>query len=1045
MLLVKLVLLEIQFEEIDPLSTPVKVDKTDVLFEHMKKTFVYQYSTYSRKRKSLFLTLRLFFELLTDDEGFDTSTPCYLLDYLLCSELNLKNHLLQAGPDCSNQFAIHCKQLEYIQSNQMKILNLDDFEDILQDFDRYVKDAKKRANSSMHVFMKNNRLSSLVYSKPVEETAFRFMDIRLRVFLYKAMRKHTMNSLLVDKFYLFLNKAGLGQGCSQDLDQVCKSMQTSISLTQRSLVLSVHDLLLKHEWTEKGLINKSQQGFLTEWLVATEGTRVERELPKTYNTALYNRLLDLKLALSDFFINSNSTLTELKRIASPNCFNTSTILPLASSFDPKIKAILYRKTMAIMDRWKVNFLKQEISPVDSGQPVSKMLLSLKLTIKLCQMINILQNSFKLRDKTADAENMEYKIQDVHLLSPLSPFKDKSSKPEKDGKSYLRYFMSKILLTHILKSAKCREMQEVLQKFRDSVKKDQDAVFKNNEFDHLVAQNVNFCNMAVMLSSQRKRRSTHNDAPELSIDQVTVSQYLDNTVESSFLFPNYGLLETNLASVLVELAKSIMEAQILVYQRASLEIAIRRPKKKVLVEPNRKDNLAENIMANNETQLLPFLVNFLASFIGKSYSIVTNNEEECYIIGREDFLDIMVVLLRESGAYTQEVTRAFRNHYLTSYIHSMYAKVVSSSSLKFLKKHFLYLLKDFHKLVEGQLAQQNFNVVYELDRLSKSARYSVYDGGLVLDKLKSSVASKYEPRMNAVELEGQDIAVRAQAFKENHLPLKILEYGAKLHNQNMANLKENAAKVLEDSVHLVDAKTGLPLNTEEVRGRLSLILDDTADAQIGKVHAALEKLKQGYREKVILQLNKLEAENKRLEEQINKEDNTRKKIRELTVRESLLKEELAATKGEMDALTQQNGVLERDIHTCNFERINLTRQLQDTKEKLDKLQLEVNKQIAERTNRSRKSLFPMISKDGQPKSTNLKPGTAQLSKVKSYQGLVSQKLDLLEESLEESDAFHSKEEHKGLESQPIKATSSKPKKKGFAFVNGRLERRFNLKK
>ena len=40
----------------------------------------------------------------------------------------------------------------------------------------------------------------------------------------------------------------------------------------------------------------------------------------------------------------------------------------------------------------------------------------------------------------------------------------------------------------------------------------------------------------------------------------------------------------------------------------------------------------------------------------------------------------------------------------------------------------------------------------------------------------------------------------------------------------------------------------------------------------------------YRKRVMLELNKLEQEGLLLEEQIDKDDNIRKKIRELTVRE-----------------------------------------------------------------------------------------------------------------------------------------------------------------
>jgi hypothetical protein len=1013
--------------------------------EYLQKTFVYQYLGYSRKRKSLFSTIKLLFSLQPESETFDEITPFYLLNFLSCSELNLKRHLLQPNADSSVQFIQQFEKREYQTENHLKIINLDDFEEILLDFDRYVKDAKKRSISPVHVFMKNFHLSSLMHSKPAEETVFRYMDIRLRVYLYSAMRKSTSAFRQTDKFYSLLNKARLGADVAKTLASASASMQASTSKTQRCLVLAVHDVLLKHAWIDDGLVGDVQVDMLRKWLRIVEGQRDVPVLPKVYNTALFNRLLNLPIVFSEYLQTNNPVLNGLGGLATKNSTGLADrVLSQAAEFDPLLKSLLAKKTAINMEKWENEFSKPGLEAVELNQANNRILFSLKLTIKHCQVIQIVQNYFELKDSLVESSNVEPNSQEVHLLAPLNPDTATTNKETSNSNSYLRYLMSKLLLAHVLKSSKNREMQDVLARFRDTVKKDQDTIFKNYEYDHLVAQNVNFCNMAIMLSNQKKPISKKIEAPELVIDQATVNQYLSQAADSSFLFPNKSLLETNLAGVFVELVKSVLEAQVSVYQRASLEIAVRRQKRKQILEPKRKDNLAGNLMGNNESQLLPFLVNFLSSFVGKSYSIVTNNEEECYIIGREEFLDLMVVLLRESGAYTQHITAACREHYLSTYIHAVYARVVSHASLRFLKRHFLLLLRDFHKLVEGQLAEKNFGVVYELDRLSKFARYAVYDGGLVLDKLQEAASDAYEDRLNAVTLESQDIKARAAAFEGSHLPLKVLEFGAQLHNANMAALEEKAAKVLEDRVTLVDVKTGLMMRPADIRGRLGSpgSLDD---AQIGKVHAAVERLKQVFREKVVLELNKLEGETKRLEEQVNKEDNTRKKIREMTVRESMLKEELAATKAEMDALNQQNAVLERDIHTCNFERINLTRQLQDAKEKLDKIQIDVNRQIAERAHRPRKSLFPSIGKDGQvTQSVNLKPGQKQLSKVRSQQGLTDLRHEALEEFPEESEINPSKEELPGRDTVGY-SSSSKPKKKGFAFVNGRLERRFNVKK
>lgn len=182
-----------------------------------------------------------------------------------------------------------------------------------------------------------------------------------------------------------------------------------------------------------------------------------------------------------------------------------------------------------------------------------------------------------------------------------------------------------------------------------------------------------------------------------------------------------------------------------------------------------------------------MVNFLVGFIGKSYSISTNNEEECYLVSRDEFLDLMTSMLQESGSYTQKVFGVFREHYVTNYIHALYSRTVSASTLEFVKRNFILLLKDFHKLIESRMAEQNLNVIYELDKLAKFIKYSFYDGTLMFDKLMEANSVKYQSSSNKVELEARDLVSRSQNFSQ-HLGLTVKEFARSKHNLNMSTLQ-----------------------------------------------------------------------------------------------------------------------------------------------------------------------------------------------------------------------------------------------------------------
>lgn len=770
----------------------------------------------------MFAAFRLLFALQSTPNRPGPNFPHYVLDYVSCSELDLKKHLLRPAVHSAPQFAKHCESREYVAANQLKILDLNEFDDILVDLDRYVKDAKKRAVSPVHVFMKTHRLSSLVHSKPSDETTFRFMDIRLRVYLYDAMCRFVASVGEADTFYKSLNASGLGEQREHNFEATPGRMQHFVSKTQRCVQLAVYDTLLKNDWSDAEILTPAQVDCLEKWVHLANGEATQTTaLPRTFNMALYNRLLDLKTVFADYTLANNPVLRDLTTIASASAKeNESLALQSATEFDPHLKTIVGQKVRLMIDSWDQEFLNANNDKLESKSQAAQQLLSLKLTLKYCQAIRVMQRHFQTKN---DTSLVEQKIRqpaagDIHLLAPLTGPTIERIETEA-SRGYLRYFMSKILMTHCLQNAKAREMREVLLRFKDMAKKDQDVAIKNTEYDHLVAQNVNFCKMAAMLSNQKAVKLSATESPELNIDQATVTKYFAKTADASFLFPNRALLETNLAGLFSEVTRSIIEAQIKTFQLASLNVAVKKIKRKPQQPVVRKDNLASSIMASNESKLLPFVVNFLASFVGKSYNLVTNKDEECYIINREDFLDIMVVLLRESGAYAQKTSSVFRDHYLTSYIHALYSRVVSTSSLMFLKRHFLLLVKDFHKLVEGQLAEKNFGVVYELDKLAKFAKYAIYDGSMILDKLRESVSVGYTETLNAVNLEGQDIKSRSEAFAADHLPLKILEFNAQVHTANMASLREKAGKVLEDDVAIVDAATRQSLAADDLKGKL----------------------------------------------------------------------------------------------------------------------------------------------------------------------------------------------------------------------------------
>jgi septal ring factor EnvC (AmiA/AmiB activator) len=138
----------------------------------------------------------------------------------------------------------------------------------------------------------------------------------------------------------------------------------------------------------------------------------------------------------------------------------------------------------------------------------------------------------------------------------------------------------------------------------------------------------------------------------------------------------------------------------------------------------------------------------------------------------------------------------------------------------------------------------------------------------------------------------------------------------------------------------------------------------------------------------------------------------------------MRKELNDTRKELEALRQQNAVLERDIHTCNFERVSLTKTLQQTKETYEKLGVEIQAKELEREKNKKASLPPLHLGESHAEILVNRPQCERQTIPTGNSG--------------SSELGTSKVPQKEPE-------TGRKKKANFVYVNGRLERQFKIKK
>ena len=545
---------------------------------------------------------------------------------------------------------------------------------------------------------------------------------------------------------------------------------------------------------------------------------------------------------------------------------------------------------------------------------------------------------------------------------------------------LRELTDQMTVLDMMNEHKHREMATILGRYRDSNNKDADVVYKNSEFDHIV-------NMHLAAVARVERAQ-----PALDID------YTETAAVSSFVGEHLDTIEKSYAFLLHQLTVAIVG-----HHSAVLSMVKHRP------HPLQQAAAQHHVFHH---------------LIDHAYDICANEEDVYYIVHKEDMMHMVGLVHADTHDQVQRLYRAYDRHYGCVYLRSAFNRLLSAYSYEKTIYLFTHLIHDFHKLIEAYLSQYNFSIIYELDQFHRYIRYMVYDSNILHHKCIADVHLGHVAPLVHNVISQFAIETRDKFFL-NHIAMNVKDFIYTFHNSHMHQFSSSVQQLLDGGAEILDMATGQPLSA-------ALLIEQQLVARTNDV---FQRLKELYHLKYVRQLHSYGRLANIETEHLHTDDGLKKKIRELTVRESLLKEELQSTKIEMEALTQQNSVLERDIHICNYERLNLTKQLQATKEKLEKLKAELFRQTGAKQ-KGRKSILPPLLKE----ASDYKQQSPLHAPAFSGFPQTNLRIDEAESgSLESDEALPSDQ------STPAELRRALKKKSRFTFANGKLERKYKVAK
>ena len=1034
-------ILEIQFEDEDD-DRPVQVDRRArqirLVIDELSKFPLYKHYEACIQRSKLIELYDVVEQLSSGSQKI--RAPYYMLNLLTSSELALKD--LTKKPSVAyllDPQMEYRKQAAFKMVTDLKLIQYEEFDKILAEFDRYVKEKKKGAPTQLQTFLKSEGLTSLIETKPLDSSVFRHMDVRVRVFTYDLRRQFCENLSKADTFIQFLNTT-----CKQGFEQYSRKLQFSLRIASSDLALKSY--LIK----DSDSLTPDDVNCLQEFSLSVRRNFKSERWSKRWEfdeISLSSRNIELSIALMQHTTQSNVLLREL--------------VNMSVSGDCSVNARHLTPVCKELVRARMDQLMKKFEAVPE--------VVLLWAVKLMDMVQV---------SCWDMRPTKPKLANSLGVTGLLPSTDRATAPQVSPQETLRLYMAKMLAAGLLRDKKLAETSLIIEQFRVTMKKDGEAV-KNMELDHLHNMWMNFCKVAVNISragviqkpstnklwvktpvrpSWNTGWKSHTPVTgqgensgkiiiEAGINLQVIQEYFSDSIDSSFVLTDPDTLVSSGVFVLGEFWKALVNEQRGLYGVMATAIAQLKntakidqsTARKVKMIPEEKETqivpLSQSLLGTTsklcltaEKSLFPFAKKLLSSLVQGSFSIRTNKDEDFYLMSRSKFVDTFSQALSEVDLFVQKRCLQVRDYYLTTCVNAVIQKAHMGAALYRERGAFTKLIREVHRIVESRLAELNISIVYQIDALCRSVRESNYMGGVLLEKIQDAINSRYDETQTAQLVSKEEWEERDVAMPK-HIHQEIRDIIYKAHNQNMGLLKEKMRKILEDDVKILD-QAGRPLEKTAT---------DIQDERLAKLNQYYYRLKESYRKTLADEEVRLRREHFQIDQDKVSIDQLRKRIRELTVREGLLRTEEATAKIEMEALKQQNVVLERDIHTCNFERVNLTRQLQNQKDKLDKLRQELMRQRDQNSRNQTKLAEELSSGES---DTEFRDPNSRTSELKNSYGRLDHISNSLLPQIKPAPGVAStKPKYTAAEyrvDQPVVGKKKSKKQRTYKFENGKLQ-------
>ena len=557
-------------------------------------------------------------------------------------------------------------------------------------------------------------------------------------------------------------------------------------------------------------------------------------------------------------------------------------------------------------------------------------------------------------------------------------------------TYMKNDLLKVLINQIKQKTKSNEIKWAIDHYEKTTKREIKNKIKNQEIDHFLLEKINLCSLLESISSnsfsgnsrvpnevklQKEEdlilhyTSANLNGTFIEFDlenvsynlQLFISEILKNTItdQSDFLLKNFSIifclnknahitkmginskdlktdnnLDFNLHNKTDSSGKNF--DQIKKHQKLTADKLLLE--KKIANEFEKSNFISEKIMVtNNSFDIFPPLSNMFEDFINGAFIIETNNYGDCYLIKKEELITIMKNLLWGIMSYNQKFNKDLKEYYQNSYLESKFKNISQNEEIMTQKKNFSDIIENFHKIMESKIAEKNFDLIYELDRLAKYIKYTNYDNNILMEKIKDNISLNHERELNNLWYEYKSLESRLDNYN-NYMGLYLKEFITSNHHENLLKLKDEMRNFFQN-VNLYD------VNSKKKTQYYEKIEDEKLKENLGTDITNTAKMIEKMKLLITMRHNQEKEEKEKhlssLEEQLKGDENLILKIQELARKEEILRNESGTAQTEINQLKNQNSVLQKDIHNCQYERLELIQLINLKKKELEDLNEQEN--------------------------------------------------------------------------------------------------------